>query len=122
MKNTMPTIVFQHLQQKAVNIEDGRYVDVLGNVIHDVATTSLSGGHGIMRQQGSGSFGPADEAGNLRWDISGNLLFNVEQRLYSWVPSKGYLNMTLDEGKPINIDETTDTDMTARISDNVVTY
>jgi hypothetical protein len=112
--------VFQHLQQKAVNIENGCDVDVLGNVIHDAATTSLSGGHGIMRQQGSGNFGTADEAGNLRWDISGNLLFNVEQRLYSWVPSKGYLNMTLDEGKPINIDETTDTSMTARISDNVV--
>jgi autotransporter-associated beta strand protein len=114
--------VFQHLQQKAVNIENGRYVEVTGNVIHNVATKSLSGGHAIMRQQGSGSFGTADTVGKLRWNISGNLIFNVSQRLYSWVPSKGYLNMTLDEGKPINIDETTDTEMAARIGDNVIAY
>ncbi|MFZ9933290.1 MAG: Ig-like domain-containing protein, partial [Chthoniobacterales bacterium] len=114
--------VFEDLQQKAVNIENGRYVNITGNIIHDVATTSLSGGHGIMRQQGSGDFGTDDEAGRFRWDISGNLIFNVEQRLYSWVPSKGYLNMTLDEGKPINIDETTDTNLTARISDNIIAY
>ncbi len=114
--------VFQHLQQKAINIENGRYVEVTGNVIRNVATKSLSGGHGIMRQQGSGSFGTADTVGKLRWNISGNLIFNVSQRIYSWVPAKGYLNMTLDEGKPINIDETTDTAMAARIGDNVIAY
>ncbi|MFM8530336.1 MAG: cadherin domain-containing protein, partial [Ilumatobacteraceae bacterium] len=114
--------VFQNLQQKAVNIESGRYVDVIGNIITNVATTSLSGGHGIMRQQGTGVFGTADEAGNYRWDISGNLIFNVQQRLYSWVPSKGYMNFSFDEGKPINIDETTDTSMIARIADNVIAF
>lgn len=114
--------VFKNLQQKAINIESGRYVRIVGNIIHNVATTSLSGGHGIMRQQGTGNFGTADEAGRYRWEISGNLIFNVQQRLYSWVPSKGYLNMTLDEGKPINIDETTDTSMAARISDNVIAF
>lgn len=114
---------FHDLVQKAVNIEGGRYIEVRNNIIENVATTSLSGGHGIMRQQGSYSnFGTADDAGVYRWDISGNLIFNVEQRIYSWVPSKGYLNMTLDEGKPINIDETTDTQMQARISENIIGY
>lgn len=114
---------FHDLVQKAVNIEGGRYVEVRNNIIENIATTSLSGGHGIMRQQGSYSnFGTPDQAGVYRWDITGNLIFNVEQRIYSWVPSKGYLNMTLDEGKPINIDETTDTQMQARISDNIIGY
>lgn len=114
---------FHDLFQKAVNIQGGRYVDVTGNIIHDVATQSLSGGHGIMRQQGDWSnFGTADEASEYRWDISGNLLFNVEQRIYSWVPAKGYLNMTLDEGKAILIDETTDTQLSARISNNIVAF
>ncbi|MFM6617058.1 MAG: Calx-beta domain-containing protein, partial [Microcystis panniformis] len=114
---------FHDLVQKAVNIEGGRYVTVQNNVIQNVGTTSLSGGHGIMRQQGSYSnFGTPDQAGLYRWDITGNLIFNVEQRIYSWVPSKGYLNMTLDEGKPINIDETTDTQMQARISQNIIGY
>ena len=59
-----------------------------------------------MRQQGSGSFSTNDDLNKYRWDIDGNLIFNVHQRIYSWVPWKGYLNMTLDEGKPILIDET----------------
>ena len=110
--------------QKAVNIEDGRYVKITGNVIYNIGLTSLSGGHGIMRQQGSGSFNTNDDPAKYRWDIDGNLIFNVHQRIYSWVPSKGYLNMTLDEGKPILIDETPnhDTGMTARIANNVIAF
>ena len=37
--------------QKAVEIRDARYAVVKGNIIHNIATTSLTGGHGIMRQQ-----------------------------------------------------------------------
>ena len=110
--------------QKSVNIRNGRYVTVKGNVIYNIALTSLSGGHGIMRQQGAGSFPDADDPLKYRWDIDGNLLFNIHQRIYSWVPAKGYLNMTLDEGKPILIDETPNHDlgMKARIKDNIVAY
>ena len=114
--------VFQHLQQKAVNIRDGRYVAVEENIICNVAFVSLSGGHAIMRQQRSGTFGTPDLADVLRWAIRGNMLFNVQQRVYSWVRTKGYLNMVLDEGKPITIDETDDTEFAGRISDNVVAY
>ena len=115
---------FHDLYQKAVNIQDGRYVNVWGNIIENVATRSLSGGHGIMRQQNYGNFG-TDESGVYRWDLSGNLIFNTYQSIYSWVPSKGYLNMTLDEGKPILIDEPTNFNsqvMTARISENIIAY
>lgn len=110
--------------QKAINIEDGRYVKIEGNIINNIGLTSLSGGHGIMRQQGFGSFPDADDPNKYRWEIDGNLIFNVHQRIYSWVPWKGYLNMTLDEGKPILIDETPnhDTGMKARINNNVVAF
>lgn len=110
--------------QKAVNIEDGRYVKVQGNIITNIANTSLSGGHGIMRQQGAGSFPDPDDPNKYRWDIDGNMLLNVHQRIYSWVPAKGYMNWTLDEGKPILIDETPDHDfdMKARIKDNIVAF
>ena len=116
---------FHDLYQKAVNVEAGRYVRITGNIIHDIATRSLSGGHGIMRQQGSGGFDDADVPGVWRWDISGNLIFNTYQAIPSWVPGKGYLNIVLDEGKPILIDEpgkfATQT-MTARISENAIAY
>jgi len=113
--------------QKAVEIKDGRYVDVDGNIIRNIATTSLSGGHGIMRQQKGAEFFDNDIAGELRWDITGNMIFNVEQRIYSWVPSKGFIDMVLDEGKPILIDDPKDTNnsqegMAARISHNIVAY
>jgi len=116
--------VIHDFYQKAVNIEDARYLKIEGNVIYNIGLTSLSGGHGIMRQQGSGSFTDNDDPSKYRWDIDGNLIFNVHQRIYSWVPSKGYLNMTLDEGKPILIDETPDHDtgMKARIINNIVAF
>jgi len=113
--------------QKAVEIKDGRYVNVEGNIIHDIATTSLSGGHGIMRQQKGKEFKDDDDPNYYRWDISENLLYRVEQRIYSWVPSKGYITMVIDEGKSILIDDPKDTDnhqeeMKARIRNNVVAY
>ncbi|KQI67849.1 hypothetical protein AN189_13835 [Loktanella sp. 3ANDIMAR09] len=115
---------FHDLYQKAVNIEDGRYVKIQDNILQDVATKSLSGGHGIMRQQGSGDFGD-DIDGVYRLEITGNLIFNTYQTMPSWVPSKGYLNMVLDEGKPILIDEVPNfenQDQAVLISDNVIAY
>lgn len=116
-----------HWYQKAVEIRDARYVVVEGNIIHDIATTSLSGGHGIMRQQKGQEFFDNDQTGQYRWDISGNMIFNVEQTIYSWVPSKGYIEMVIDEGKSILIDDPKDTDgqqehMSARIKNNIVAF
>jgi hypothetical protein len=115
-----------HCYQKAIEIKSARYLKAYHNIIHSIATTSLSGGHGIMRQQTGGEI-LTDDLDIYRWDLMGNLIFNVEQRIYSWVPSKGYIDMVLDEGKPILIDDPKDTDgrqeiMKARIQDNVVAY
>lgn len=113
--------------QKAVEIRNGRYTDIYGNIISHIATTSLSGGHGIMRQQKGDEFFDDDNLADYRWDIYGNLLFNVRQQIYSWVPSKNFMEMTLDEGKPILIDDPKDTNglqeaMSARIKNNVLAY
>lgn len=113
--------------QKAIEIRDGRYIVVEGNIIHNIATTSLSGGHGIMRQQKGQEFFTNDVPGVYRWDISENMIFAVEQRIYSWVPSKGFIEMVIDEGKSILIDDPKDTDgvqedMTARIKNNVIAF
>jgi hypothetical protein len=113
--------------QKAVEIPGGRYVKVYDNIIHSIATTSLSGGHGIMRQQKGREYFDNDIPGVYRWDLMGNLIFNVEQRIYSWVPSKGIIEMVLDEGKPMLIDDPKDTDnnqenMSARIRNNALAF
>lgn len=113
--------------QKAVEIRNARYVTIQGNIIHDIGTTSISGGHGIMRQQKGTEFFDNDSAGIYRWDIRENMIFNVQQRIYSWVPQKGFIDMVIDEGKSILIDDPKDTDgiqehMSARIKNNVVAY
>lgn len=113
--------------QKAVEIRDARYVIVQGNIIRNIATTSLTGGHGIMRQQKGQEFFTDDLTGVYRWDIRENMIFNVAQRIYSWVPSKGFIEMVIDEGKSILIDDPKDTNgiqehMSARIKNNIVAF
>ncbi|WP_377713009.1 T9SS type A sorting domain-containing protein [Pseudofulvibacter geojedonensis] len=113
--------------QKGIEIRDGRYIVVKGNIIKNIAKTSLSGGHGIMRQQKGQEYFDNDVNGLYRWDINENMIFNVEQRIYSWVPKKGFIEMVIDEGKSILIDDPKDTDgnqehMSARIKNNVVAF
>lgn len=124
---TLKDNYIHHWYQKAVEIRDARYAVIQGNIIHDIATTSLSGGHGIMRQQKGQEFFDDDQGGVYRWDIIENMIFNVEQTIYSWVPSKGFIEMVIDEGKSILIDDPKDSDgnqehMSARIKNNIVAF
>ncbi len=113
--------------QKGVEIRDARYVVVEGNIIENIAITSLTGGHGIMRQQKGQEFFDDDLMNVYRWDIKENLVFNVQQTIYSWVPNKGFIEMVIDEGKSILIDDPKDTDgtqehMSARIKNNIIAF
>jgi len=91
--------------QKGIEIKWGRYVTVKDNIINKIAFTSLSGGAGIHRNWNYESgFNDSDDPTKYRVDISNNLLFNIYQRIYSWVPNKGFLNMEIDEGKSIWLD------------------
>lgn len=121
---TIKNNVIHDFYQKGVNIYAGRYINVHGNVIYNIGHSSLSGGHGIMRKW-ERNFGNADQytaTYPYRFDISGNLVLAVEQRIYSRVFNKGYSELTIDEGKPILIDETQDADPQSRISHNLVLY
>ena len=119
--------------QKGVNIYEGRYVNVHNNIVYNIGHNALSGGHGIMRKwERNFHIDPTDgvDRGDdnytasypYRFDITGNLLFAVEQRIYSRVFNKGYSLFALDEGKAILIDITKDTNPKSRISHNLVLY
>lgn len=123
--------VIHDTNQKAVNIAFGRYVTVKGNVIYNIGHSSLSGGHGIMKQwelnfEGNPSHAPPGgyppEEDFYRFDFYGNLLFAVEQRIYSRVWGKYYVNFAIDEGKAILIDRTDDINMKARVAHNLVVF
>eukprot|EP00931_Biecheleriopsis_adriatica_P104080 TRINITY_DN78821_c0_g1_i1.p1 TRINITY_DN78821_c0_g1~~TRINITY_DN78821_c0_g1_i1.p1 ORF type:complete len:722 (-),score=104.74 TRINITY_DN78821_c0_g1_i1:79-2178(-) len=117
---TVENCVIHDFNQKGVNVYQGRYATVRYNVIYNIGWASLSGGHGIMRKWDI-NFGK-DDPSYYRFDFMGNLLFAVEQRIYSFISTKGYCHMVLDEGKSILIDESTDKDMKARIAHNLVLY
>ena len=76
--------VIHDFRQKGVNILEGRYVTVRHNLVYNIGFHSISGGHGIMRQweRNFGDDDP-DDPRYYRWDIYGNLVFAVEQRIYS---------------------------------------
>ena len=116
--------IFRNFWQKAVNIKDGRYVTVSNNIVSEVGLTSLTGGVGIAREQNYGSFDDDDDPNKFRWDIRNNLVFNVYQRIYSWVEKKGFYNMVIDEGKPIATNETPNHElgMKARIHNNLIAF
>lgn len=130
---TISNNIIHDTYQKGVNIYKGRYINVYGNVLYNIGHSSLSGGHGIMRKwERNFHINPTDgvDLGEdvytadypYRFDITGNLLLSVEQRIYSRVFNKGYANLTIDEGKPMAFDETRDTDPKSRVSNNLVLY
>ena len=71
---------------KAVNIQDGRYITIKDNLITNIGTLAMLGGHGVMRmwEMTYGNNDP-DEPETYRIDITGNIFSGVEQRIYSFV-------------------------------------
>jgi len=116
--------VIHDFNQKGVNIRQGRYVTVRYSIIYNIAHASLSGGAGIHRQWmiDLPNGDDEDDPSFFRYDFYGNLLFNIEQRIYSFIPWKGYCHMILDEGKTIEFDVCRDTHMKARVAQNLLLY
>ena len=131
---TIRNNVIHDTYQKGINIFKGRYINVVKNIVYNIGHSSLSGGHGIMRKWPRNFHNNPTDGADLgvdvydspeyqyRFDITGNLLFTIEQRIYSRVFSRGYSNLTIDEGKAILLDQTDDTDPKARVSNNLILY
>eukprot|EP00931_Biecheleriopsis_adriatica_P068892 TRINITY_DN42785_c0_g1_i1.p1 TRINITY_DN42785_c0_g1~~TRINITY_DN42785_c0_g1_i1.p1 ORF type:complete len:847 (-),score=129.65 TRINITY_DN42785_c0_g1_i1:326-2866(-) len=118
---TVEHCVIHDFNQKGVEISTGRYVTVRYNLIYSIGWTSLSGGAGVHRKWAV-NFPDDDDPDFFRWDIYGNAIWAVEQRLYSYIPSKSWCLLELDEGKPISADSTKDKAMKARIAHNLVLF
>ncbi|MGB0369959.1 MAG: hypothetical protein ACPGN3_01315 [Opitutales bacterium] len=118
---TVRNCIIQDFFQKGINMPGkSRYVRIHDNIIFNIAHSSYSGGHGIHRQY-EHIYGEEDDPRFYRYDISGNLIFNVEQRIYS-LAKPFYLMMHLDEGKTIVMDETTDPKLKIRFKNNMILY
>ena len=85
-----------------VYLKGTRYVTVKNNILYRIGHHCMVGGGGLMYGgigQVPGDYGDSDPDDPDAWrmDYYGNLVFDVEQRLYSWVKKDNTLTMHLDE-------------------------
>jgi len=124
---TIRNCIIHDVIQKGININRARYVTIENNIVYNVAHHSLTGGHGIMRKWNAeyevdGDSSTADDPNAYRLKIVGNILFNIEQRVYSWVNWHNYLTGEIDEGKAILIDGSLDPSARVYIGNNLLLF
>lgn len=111
-----------------VYLKGTRYATVKNNILYRIGHHCMVGGGGLMyggigQVPGDYGDGDPDDLDVWRMDYYGNLVFDVEQRLYSWVKKDNTLTMHLDEGKTLDTQgAATDNNAKFRIAENLVLF
>ena len=79
----------------------GAYATIEGNIVYNCDWWTIAGSKGIGITSARGS----DVNGTYKNQIVGNLIFNIEQRLFSHVWKKKFATLTIDEGEAFLIQE-----------------
>jgi hypothetical protein len=125
---TIQNMVIHDLLCSGIYLKGTRYVTVRHNIIYRIVHHCMVGGGGVMYGgigQVPGDYGNSDPDDPDLWrmDYYGNLIFDVEQRLYSWVKSDNTLTMHIDEGKTLDTQgASNDRHAKFRISENIVLF
>ena len=85
-----------------IAIHNSDAVKIENNIIYDCVWWSIAGTGGIVLTQ-------SKEIGNDESLIKGNLIFDVESRVFSRVFKKGFSKLIIDEGEAILVQEDKDT-------------
>ena len=87
-----------------ISVTKGAYTTIENNIVYNSDWWTIAGSKGIgITQAVDDSSNPAN--GAFKNKIVGNLIFNVEQRLFSHVWGKGFATLSIDEGEAFLIQE-----------------
>jgi len=84
-----------------ISVSAGAYAEIEGNVVYNCDWWTIAGSKGIGITSATGS-GAKNKYKNK---IVGNLIFNIEQRLFSHVWKKKFATLSIDEGEAFLIQE-----------------
>ena len=118
--------VIHDMPGSGISVTNGRYAKIVGNIVYNCDWWTIAGskGVGITLAQGD------DAEGEYKNQIVGNLIFNIEQRVFSHVWAKKFATLTIDEGEAFLIqegkqqDDTNSSGYNGRylIKDNLILY
>ncbi len=125
---TLHRNVLHDLLCSGIYIKGTRYVTIRHNIVYRIGHHCLVGGGGIMYGgigQVPGNYGndDPDDLNFYRMDYYGNLVFDIEQRIYSWPKASNDVHYVLDEGKMLDTQgATNDIHARFRIAENILLW
>ncbi|RUA11254.1 MAG: hypothetical protein DSY82_03830 [Flavobacteriia bacterium] len=88
-----------HVPGNGFRVADCEYINIIGNEIHDTSRKSYSGTHGLVVTKTKST----DNQKNYKVSILRNKVHHNYNEIYSWAPSKTFINPRIDEGKGISL-------------------
>ena len=126
---TIKNCIVHDMPGSGISVSGGAYATIEGNIVYNSDWWTIAGSKGIgITQAIDDKNNPAN--GETKNKIVGNLIFNIEQRLFSHVWAKGFATLTIDEGEAFLIQEgkrqngSNSTSYSGRylIKDNLIVY
>ncbi len=126
---TIKDCIIHDMPGAGISVRGGAYATIEGNIVYNSDWWTIAGSKGIgITQAIDDKQNPAN--GKALNKIVGNLIFNVEQRVFSHVWAKGFATLTIDEGEAFLIQEgkrqngSTSTNYSGKylIKDNLIVY
>lgn len=88
-----------HTPGNGFRVSDCDYINIVGNEVHNCSRKSYSGTHGLVVTNAN-SF---DNETGYKIFILRNKVHHNFNEIYSWAPSKDFINPIIDEGKGISM-------------------
>ncbi len=93
--------VVHEMPGSGISASGGAYATIEGNIVYNCDWWTIAGSKGIGITSAKGS----DANGQYKNKIVGNLILNIEQRVFSHVWKKGFASLRVDEGEAFLIQE-----------------
>ncbi len=93
--------VVHEMSGSGISANGGAYTTIKGNIVYNSDWWTIAGSKGVGITTATGK----DANGKYKNKIIGNLIFNIEQRVFSHVWKKKFATLRIDEGEALLIQE-----------------